>query len=101
MILNMVNDANNPKDSDQDCYVDKSSFLIQRLIINPCLEVIKVNNIPGCLGKERKLSLSCSDSISISMRANNTFIIVLLILFLSHGIIILLCYKHIQKKKEV
>ena len=78
MILNMVNDANNPKDSDQDCYVDKSSFLFQRLIINPCLEVII---IPGCLGKERKLSLSCSDSISISMRANNTFIIVLLILF--------------------
>ena len=81
MLLNMVNDANNPEDSDQDCYVDKSGFLFQRLIINPCLEVIKVNNIPGCLGKERKLSLSCSDSISVSVRANNTFIIVLLILF--------------------
>ena len=43
MLLNIVNVANNPEDSVQDCYVDKSSFLFQRLIINPCLEGIKVN----------------------------------------------------------
>ena len=81
MLLNMVNVANNPEDSVQDCYVDKSSFLFQRLIINPCLEGIKVKNIPGCLGKERKLSLSCSDSISINVRTNKTFIIVLYFCF--------------------
>ena len=40
VLLNMVNDANNPEYSDQDCYVDKSSFVFQRLIINPCLDQV-------------------------------------------------------------